>query len=164
MMINSVAAAYCMLALSAHLVAADRESQTATEGQSSAQWKRVQLVTPGAHIQVKRFDKTTVNGRFVSASDNALTIRAESGEARVARSEIRQVRVKRASGRLKRGAIGAAIGAASGVAIGVAMGGAMTDGDGVSSGGTAAMGALGAGIGLGLGLIPAGYVAIYKVR
>ena len=146
------------------LLAADGGSQTATDEQSSAQWKRVQSVAPGAQIQVKRFDKTTVKGRFVSAGESALTMSSASGEARIARSDIRQVRARRALGRLKCGAIGAAIGAASGITIAVAVGGALTDGAGVSSEAAAAVGALGAGIGFGLGLIPPGYVEVYKAR
>ena len=164
MMFYSIAAVCCGLAIATHLVAAGGGSQTKTEEQSSAQWKRVQSVAPGAQIQVKRFDKTTLNGRFVSAVDSALTISSDSGETRIARSDIRQVRARRASGRLKGGAIGAAIGAAAGITIAVALGGALTDGDGVSSEAAAALGALGAGIGLGLGLIPPGYVEVYKAR
>jgi hypothetical protein len=162
MIIYSIAAMCCTLALTSNSLAADRGSQTSTDEQTSAQWQRMQSVAPGAQIQVKRFDKRTVKGRFVSAGHSDLTISSEGVETSLARSEIRQVRVRRASGRFRGGAIGAAIGAASGITIAVALGGALTDGDGVSSEAAAALGALGAGIGLGLGLIPPGYVEVYK--
>ena len=159
MTFKSIAAAWCIL-LSAHLTAAD----VSKAEQKSEQWQRVESVTPGTQIQVKRFDKTKVKGRFVSAGDSALTVTAEGGELRIARTDIRQVRVRRASGRLKGGAIGAAIGAAGGIVVAIALGGALTDGDGVSSEAAAALGALGAGIGFGIGLIPPGYVEVYKAR
>ena len=145
-------------------LALDLPAQIATPEQSSAQWQRVQSLAPGAHIQIKRFDKTTVKGRLISTDDKAMTVSAKGSELSIPKTDIRQVRARRASGRIKGGAIGAAIGAASGIAIAIALGGTLTDGDGVSSEAAVALGTLGAGIGFGLGLVPPGYVAIYEAR
>ena len=151
-----------VLALSVHQVAVAGESQTVTDERKSTHWLRVQSLSPGVQVQVRQSDKTTVKGRFVSAGENTLTIKAKSGELRIERSRIQKIHARRAAARLKGGAIGAAIGATSGIVIAVALGGALTDGDGVSSEAAAALGTLGAGIGFGLGLIPPGYTTIYK--
>jgi hypothetical protein len=156
--------AFCCLALSTDHIAMAGGSQAPPDDRTTAQWQRVQSLLPGVQLQVRRLDKTTVKGSFVSADDSAITVKAEIGESRIARSDIRQVRAKRGSARLKGGAIGAAIGAAGGIAIAVALGGALTDGDGVSSEAAAALGALGGGIGLAVGLIPTGYTKIYDAR
>ena len=42
--------------------------------------KKVQSVSSGAQIQVRRFDKTTVEGRFVSADGSTLTMSSAGGE------------------------------------------------------------------------------------
>jgi hypothetical protein len=115
-------------------------------------------------VQVRRFDKTTVKGRFSSASDGTLVVTTDGGDVSLDRGDVRQVRVRRASARLRGGALGAVIGAAAGIGIAVALGGALTDGDGVSSEAAAALGTLGGGIGFAAGLIPRGYTTIYKAR
>jgi hypothetical protein len=154
-------AACWLIAFSPPSMAKDAQ---AMEDKATQQWQRVQSLAPGTEVQVRPFDGKTVNGRFVSAEESALTVRLESTEMRIGRSEIRLVRAKRGSARLKGGAIGAAIGAAAGLLIAVALDGALTDGNGVSREAAGVLSALGGGIGFGLGVIPTGYVKIYKAR
>ncbi|MGH9631036.1 MAG: hypothetical protein ACRD7E_22235 [Bryobacteraceae bacterium] len=156
MNIQFVTAVCCYLAVSAQQMAVAGGGQPVTNEKTSVQWLRVQSLSPQVQVQVRRFDTPTVKGHFVSVDESTLTINARSGEVRIARSRIRQVRVRCASMRLKRGAIGAAIGAPSGIAIAVALGGA--------SEAATALGALGARIGFGVGLIPHGYTKLYEAR
>jgi len=159
-----VTALCCLMALNGRLVAGEFNGQGVPDQQISVQWQRVQSLSPGAYVEVSQSDKKKVRGRMVSTAVDALTIATDHGELNILRTDIRQVRLKRDSARLKGASIGAAIGAASGVAIGVALGGALTDGDGVSLEAAAKLGALGAGIGFGIGLIPTGYTTVYKSR
>lgn len=89
--------------------------------------------------------------------------RREKQSKNIARSVIRQVKIRRSSARVRRGAIGAAIGAASGVILVVILDGALTDGNGVSQKYAAAVGAAGAGIGFLAGASWLGFTTIYKV-
>ena len=151
------------VSLTAVLVPAEARGQSSPDD-IAAQWRRVQSVPSGEQVEVRRLSGQKVKGTVIATSDDGLTIQAEAGQLSIPRSEIRQVKVRRRSANLKRGAIGAAIGAASGVAIIVILDGALTDGDGVAEDAAAILGAVGAGIGFLTGVIPSGFITIYKAN
>ena len=152
----------CCVALSYALTPSDAQSQVSTGKTSGAEWLQVRSLSPGEQVQVRLVTKKKIHGSVVSVTDSELVVSAKSGQVNIARSEIRQIGVKRDSARLKKGAIGAAIGAASGVIGGVIADGALSDGNGVNEGATAKLAALGAAIGFGVKALPAAYSTIYK--
>jgi hypothetical protein len=151
------------ISFTAILVAGEARGQSSRDD-IAAQWRRVQSVPSGEQVEVRRLSGQKVKGTVISTADDGLTIKAETGQLNIPRSEIRQVKVRRRSANLKRGAIGAAIGAASGVVVVVALDGALTDGNGVAEDAAAILGAIGAGIGFLAGVIPSGFITIYKAN
>ena len=132
------------------------KSQTVTRGD----WATVQSLTPGRRVQVHRFGTDRVDGPFRSASADSIVVGTRTGDRTVSRTEIREVKLRKASGRLKNGAVGAAVGGGLGAGLGLAI----TRGDLEDLGAAilAFLTVVGASAGFGLGLIAPGYGTVYK--
>jgi hypothetical protein len=82
----------------------------------------------------------------------------------VPRTDVREVKVRRASRRVRNGVIGAAIGAGVGAgATAIALRGDF-DGDGLAAAIAVIVAMIGAGVGLGIGLAIPGYGTVYKAE
>ncbi len=77
-------------------------------------WGSVQLINMGQNIEVHRFGAERVSGKFLSITSDAIVVGGGSGNVTVPRTDVREVKTRRASKRLRNGAVGAAIGAGVG--------------------------------------------------
>ena len=146
----------CMLML---LLVPGAPAQTVTSGG----WGSVQLLNEGQKIQIQRFTTDPVAGKFLSATPDAVVVRQRSGDMTISRTDVREVKARRASRRLRNGAIGAAIGA--GAAAGVTALAVRDDfdgGDGLGAAVTLVLGIMGAGVGFVVGMLSPGYGPVYK--
>jgi hypothetical protein len=124
----------------------------------------------GQNIEVHRFGAEPVSGKFLSVTPDVIVVGRGSGSVTVLRTDVRQVKARRASRRLRNGVVGAAIGVGVGAAIGVGVGAGGTafavrgdfDGDGLAAALTVIVAMIGAGVGLGVGLTIPGYGTVYK--
>jgi hypothetical protein len=145
----------CMLMV----LIASAQAQTVTEGS----WGSVQLLNEGQKMQVHRFGTDSVTGKFLSATPDAVVVRQRSGNVTVLRTDVREVRARQASRRLRNGAIGAAIGAgAAGGVTALAVRDDFGEGGGLGAGITFVLAMMGAGIGFVIGMLPPGYGPVYK--
>ena len=129
----------------------------------SGSWGSVQVLDVGQRIQVHSFGTDRVTGRFLSATPDSVVIRRGSGEVTIARADVQAVKTRRASTRLRNGAIGAAIG--GGIAGGVTALAVREDfgsGDGLGAAITLVLALMGAGVGFVVGMIPPGYGSVYE--
>lgn len=126
-----------------------------------AGWEDVRAVAADQKVDVSVVSAGSVKGAFVSADDTGITVREASGERRIARDDVKRVRVGDPSRRWRNALIGAAIGAGAGAGIGVAAcPGCANEGHGGKYVGPG-IGA-GAAIGAAIGLLPSPYRTIYK--
>jgi hypothetical protein len=140
------------------LLAPDVQAQTITGGS----WGSVQLLSVGHNIEVHRFGTERLSGKFVSATPDALVIGRGASEVTVPRTAVREVKARRASRRLRNGAMGAGIGAGVGGGVtAIALRGDF-DGDGLAAAVTVIVAMIGAGVGFGIGLAIPGYATVYK--
>jgi hypothetical protein len=82
-------------------------------------WADVMKLPKGLHVEVVVHNTRTIRGRFVHATDSAVTVSEERTERTIKRADVDQVQ---ASPRNNSGLIGAAIGAGVGFAVGAAAG------------------------------------------
>jgi hypothetical protein len=134
------------------------QAQTVTGGS----WSSVQLLSAGQDIEVHRFGMPRVSGNFVSATPDAVVVGQRSGRVMVPRTDVREVKVRRASRRLRNGAIGAAIGAGAGGGVTALALHRDFDGDGLAAAITVIIAMIGAGVGFGIGLAIPGYGTVYR--
>lgn len=158
----SICRSCCYLALSLMLMAGQVHGQVAKDSGSNKQWSTVQALHPGDFVEVRLQKKETFRGTLVSSTEIALTVDAKSGQTTTARSDIKEVKVKRGRGRSQ--ILGAAIGAASGVATAAILDGALTDGNGMSGSAAVFFGAVGAAVGLAITSFRSDYKTVYKAR
>ena len=105
------------------------QSHTVTGGS----WGSVQLLNVGESIQVHRFGAERVSGKFLSVTPDAIVLGRGSGNVTVPRTDVREVKARRALRRLRNGVVGAAIGAGAGAgATALAVRGDF-DGDGLAA-------------------------------
>jgi hypothetical protein len=152
----------CHLALSFGLIAAEAPGQIVCDASLDTQWRAVQALTSGELVKVRLLKKGVVSGTMVSSTETALTVTEKGRQMDIARSDIRELKVK-GRRRLRKSVLGAAIGGTSGIAIIAIADGALTDGNGMSGKYAALLGAVGAGIGF-LATFEPEYRTIYKIR
>ena len=159
MKFSSVGRLCCHVTLVLTLFAADARGQAK---ELDVQWSAVQALPAGEAIQVGLIKKESVRGNIVSSTEMTVTVATKGGEMTTARSDIKEVKVKR--GQLTKNLVGAGIGGAAGVTTAAILDGALTDGNGVSESAAAFLGAVGAGAGFLLSALQPAYKTIYKGR
>jgi hypothetical protein len=126
-------------------------------------WSQVALLTPGQRVEVHPFTGKRVRGQFRSSDTETLSIEAKSGQISFKRTDVRVLKVRRGSGRVRNAAIGAAIG--GGIAGGITIAVLHRDlDDSLAVAIILVMAASGAAIGFAIGMIPAAYNTIYEVN
>ena len=150
------------LALSFALIAAEARGQITGDASLDMQWRAVKALTSGELVKVRLLKTGVVSGTMVSCTETALTVTEKGRQMNIARSDIRELKVK-GRPRLRKRLLGAAIGGTSGIAIIAIADGALTDGHGMSGKYAALLGAVGAGIGF-LATLEPEYSTIYKLR
>lgn len=135
------------------------------EGGSRNEWSRVESLRRGDRIRITKVDSTTVEGRFLEASAEEITV-DRGGPIVIQQQEVRAV-ARPGMSRKKRVLIGAGVGLAAGgfAAAGLA-GRSNNEGFfGAANGGAGTGIALGAGAGIGAaigGLIGRGEQVVYQ--
>ena len=125
-----------------------------------APWDSVRQIQANTKTSVTR-KSGAVKGMFVSANEEAIVLRASSGEVSIPRSEVKRVKVADPSRRVRNGLIGVAIGAAAGIGIGFGVcPGCANEGHGGKYVGPGV--AIGAGAGAVAGFLPTAYRTVYK--
>jgi hypothetical protein len=152
----------CHFALSFALIAAEARGQITGDASLDMQWRAVKALTSGELVKVRLLKTAVISGAIVSCTETALTVTENGRQMNIARSDIRELKVKGGK-RLRKGLLGAAIGGTSGIAIIAIADGALTDGNGMSGKYAALLGAVGAGIGF-LATLEPEYRTIYKLR
>ena len=152
----------CHLALSFALIAAEAPGQITGDASLDMQWRAVKALTSGELVKVRLLKTAVISGTIVSCTETALTVTENGRQMNIARSDIRELKVKGGQ-RLRKNLLGAAIGGTSGIAIIAIADGALTDGNGMSGKYAALLGAVGAGIGF-LATLEPEYRTIYKLR
>jgi hypothetical protein len=140
------------------LLAPFAEGQNATRGT----WESVRSITPGRKVQVYGFGPERFDGQFGSASADSITVTSKSGERTVPRSGIREIKLRKPSGRMKNAGISAAVGGGIGGGVGLAITGGHVDG--LEGALVLFLAGLGAVAGFAGGSIPAGYGTVYKAQ
>jgi hypothetical protein len=132
----------------------------------SHSWSSLRELAPGTPVEIVTSAGKTINGSYVSYSEDSLKVRTKKQEVSLARTDV--VRVRRRAGS-KATWIGAGLGAGSGAGIGYAGGNQLhnTSGGDLGSGGGFA--ALGAGAGALAGALIGHFVAnrhtaVYKAK
>lgn len=127
---------------------------------SGAGWDSVRQIAANSKTSVSR-KSDTVKGAFVSASEEAIVLRASTGEVSIPRGEVKRVKVADPSRRMRNGLLGVAIGAAAGIGIGFGVcPGCAGEGHGGKYVGPGV--AIGAGAGAAVGFLPTPYRTVYK--
>jgi len=96
-------------------------SSFAQTGNSS--WANLSALQPGWRIQIVEANSKHNSGRFVSVTEDAVTLQEKSGEKTIQRRDVRVVRLMKNKHRLRNTLVGAGVGASVGAGIGVATGG-----------------------------------------
>ena len=117
---------------------------SSAEIRDSRSWSSLRELAPGTPVEIATSTGKTINGSYVSCSDESLKVQTKKQELSLARTDVIGVR-RRASS--KATWIGAGLGAGAGAGIGYAAGNQLhyTSGGDLGSGGGFA--ALGAGVG-----------------
>jgi len=130
---------------------------------SLGNWDNLKQLHAGQKIEVVDSSMKEFRGPFVSASDEAITLRAGKSQVSVERVKVVRVSVRDTSHRMRNMAIGAAIGVGTGLALTIPLeiqqsneGNSIA---GAMAGVTAGLG----GAGLGLGAVP-GNRTVYRVK
>ena len=95
MKFNSVGRLCCHVTLALTLLAADARGQAERDRELDAQWGAVQALPAGEAIQVGLIKKESVRGNIVSSTEMTVTVATKGGEVSTARSDIKEVKVKR---------------------------------------------------------------------
>lgn len=96
-------------------------------------WTNLQRIHPGEEVHVVRSDKKSADGRFVSASAEAITLDISGGALTVPRSEVVRVTKRRPSHRMRNTLIGLGIGAAVGLVLDQTLGAIARNEGGINS-------------------------------
>ena len=146
---------FCLLTLYAPLM----EAQEVRRGS----WNQVAALTTGQRIEIHPFDGKRVRGRFRASDAESVSIDANKDIFTVKRADVRLLKVRRASGRVRNAGLGAAIG--GGIGGGVTAGilhGDLDDSLAVAI--ILVMAVAGASAGFAIGLIPAAYNTLYEAQ
>jgi hypothetical protein len=82
-------------------------------------WAHVQQIAQGVELQVEPMRGSSVRGRFISATDTALSLYVDKKVFEVQRDTIRRIHAVEDRSRTRSALVGAGIGLGSGVGIGV---------------------------------------------
>jgi hypothetical protein len=125
-------------------------------------WDNLKELRPGQKIQVVNSKMMTLNGPFVSVSDESLTLQVGKNEQSVGRAEVVRVSVRDTSHRTRNMLLGAGIlGGIALAATAIPLG--VSGNEGTSCGACAAAIAAGFGGGAALGAIP-GSRTVYRIK
>lgn len=86
--------------------------------QTPASWGNLSVLRAGQDIQVVEVTSKKHLGSFVNVSDTAISFRETAGDRTLQKQDVRSVRLRKGSRRLRHTLIGAAIGAGAGAGIG----------------------------------------------
>jgi hypothetical protein len=129
---------------------------------SQYDWENLKILRPGQKIEVVKTDMTSVNGPFVSVSDEAITLKAGKNQESIERANVVRVSVRDTSHRTRNMILGSGI--AGGIAVAAAAVPMMaSSNEGNSCTPCAALIAAGFGGGAALGAIP-GSRTVYRIR
>ncbi len=109
----------CLLALPLVEAKALQEAQPPAEP-SISDWNNLQQLRVGDKVEVVRTDLSKLKGRFLSFSDEAISLRVGKDEVGVQRPNVFRVSSREHSKRLRNTLIGLGIGAAAGAVVGAA--------------------------------------------
>lgn len=158
----------CVLAIHFVALAQKRESS----------WETLSGLQAGQKIQVVDSSSKKHSGTFLSVSDTAISLRANSGEQSIEKQDVRIVRLMAAKGRARNTLVGGAIGGAIGAGVGAIIGAATHKGcapgvfvclDVLGTGGSAGLGAAagflgGTTVGAVVGALVPSHAIIYDAR
>jgi hypothetical protein len=99
-------------------VLASSDSSRQQTQDAERQWMQLQNTSPGVELIVESTGKSSLRGRFVSASDTKLTMFVEQKNFEIDRSSIRRIYAVRDRSRSRSTLIGAGVGLAAGIGIG----------------------------------------------
>ena len=126
-------------------------------------WENVERLSARSSVRVDDFNGREYKARLASVTSGVVVLDSDTGPVTLQRSEVRQVRARKVSGRARNAGIGAAIGGGIGLGIaGVLL--AMTGGSDLTGPILAVFTAVGGAVGFGLGWIPPAYVTLYRAR
>jgi hypothetical protein len=97
-------------------------SNDSSSGQSQdadRQWMQLENTPPGVELMVESTGRSSLTGRFVSASDTKLTMNVQQRDVEIDRSAIRRVYAVKERSRSKWTRNGAVLGLAAGFGIGL---------------------------------------------
>ena len=83
-------------------------------------WQNLNTLRPGEPIQVRGIKALKITGAFVSVTDAAISLQAESGPQTIQKPDVRSVKLMRNKHRLRNTLILAGVGAGVGAGIGAA--------------------------------------------
>lgn len=83
-------------------------------------WENLSALQAGQKIQVVEMNSKKDKGKFLSASDTAITLQGEAGVQTIQRQDVRNVKLTKQVYRLRNALIGAGIGAGAGAGVGAA--------------------------------------------
>jgi hypothetical protein len=123
-------------------------------------WSSVQSISRDTQVKV-RTTSADVSGAFSSASADSIVVRTDSGERAIQRSDVRQVKMRSRSRRIRNGVLGTAIGVGAGIGLGIAICPGCS-GEGKPLKFIGPFVAVGVGIGAAAGFGPHAYQTVYK--
>jgi hypothetical protein len=83
-------------------------------------WQNLNTLRPGEQIQVRGIKSLKITGAFVSVTDAAISLQAESGQQTIQKPDVRSVKRMKNNHRLRNTLILAGVGAGVGAGIGAA--------------------------------------------
>jgi hypothetical protein len=95
-------------------------SSAARAQSKAASWENLNSLQAGQQIQIRTMKSKKVIGAFVSVSDTAISVQADSGPETVQRPEVRSVKLRQSQHRLRNALIVGGAGAGVGAGIGAA--------------------------------------------
>lgn len=123
-------------------------------------WNIVQNIPRDSQVKVKTVNGD-VAGSVASVSADSIAVRTNSGERAIARTDVKQIKIRSHSRRIRNGVLGTAIGVGAGIGIGVAIcPGCQGEGKPYKFIGPLVV--IGGGLGAAVGFGPPAYQSIYK--
>jgi hypothetical protein len=126
-------------------------------------WSQVASLTTNQGIELHPFRGSRLRGRFLAATPQTISLDLQSGQRTFNRTDVRLIKVRRGSARIRNAGFGALIG--GGIAGGVSAAALHRDfDDGLGAAITVLLTMIGAGVGFAVGLIPAAYGTLYEAQ
>jgi hypothetical protein len=127
-------------------------------------WDNLNQLRAGQKIEVVDMKMKSVVGKFVSSSDDAITIQKDGDTVSLPRPDVYRVSSREDSKRGRNMLTGLAVGAGAGLAIGAALDARVNYESDECCMGMAIVTPIGAGVGFGLGAASHGYRTIYRAE